>query len=179
MICACAPNLAVYESPTLGPLSDITFVNAAKAQAASLVTFVDGTTCTGKRQIRFENDAAVPPGESRTLSVSAGREFALFATLPTIEDEEFGVDLGVTGSGPSPVTRRTVAAIGCNANVSFEIEPQHAYQILIAEPTASRLCSVAVSRIDKEGEVVAIEPTARIARSPRDSLGPFCEPVAK
>lgn len=178
-LCACASNVAVYESPTSGQLSKITLVNAAEIQEASLTTFVDGTTCTGRRRIHFEDEAAIPAGNSRSITAAAGREFALFARLTTIESEEYGVDIGITGGGPTPVIRHTVTAIGCNANLSFEVEPENDYHIVLSEPTSSGSCSVVVSKIDKDDELVAMESTERITRSPRDELGPFCDPLVE
>lgn len=175
-LCACASNIAVYESPTSGRIAEITFVNAADIQEARLTTFVDGTTCTGRRQIRFENESAIRAGNTRTITAAADREFALFARLPTIESEEYGVDLGVTGSGPEPVIRRTVRAIGCNANLSFQVEPDNVYRVVLSEPKSSESCSVVVSKIDKQGESVEIETTQRTIRTPQDQSGPFCEP---
>lgn len=179
MLCACAPNITVYESPTSGRLSKITFVNAADIQEASLITFVDGNTCTAKRHIHFDDEAEIPAGNSRSITAAAGREFALFARLATIEDEEYGVDIGMTGGGPAPAIRRTVIAIGCNANLSFEVEPGNDYHVAISEPTSSQSCSVVVSKIDKQGELVEIESTQRIPRSSRDELGPYCEPLGE
>lgn len=178
-LCACASNISVYEPPTIGRLSKITFTNAAEIQDASLITFVDGITCTGRRRIQIEDEDAIPAGSSRTTSAAADREFALFVRLASIEDEEYGVELGVTGGGPAPVTRRTVTAIGCNANLSFEVESENNYHIEISEPKSSRSCSVVVSRIDMEGELVAVESTQRITRAPRNDAGPFCEPLVE
>ena len=178
-LCACASNIAVYESPTFGRLSKITFVNAAEIQEASLITFVDGISCTGRRHIQIEDEDAIPVRNSRTITAAAGREFALFVRLASIENDEYSVDLGVSGGGPEPVIRRTVTAIGCNANLSFEVEPENHYQIVISEPTSSGSCSVVVSKIDMEGELVAVESTQRIVRSPRNETGPFCEPLVE
>lgn len=179
VLCACASNFAVYESPTSGRLSKITFVNAAETQKANLATFDDGITCTRRRYIQFENEDAIPAGNSRSLTVATDREFALFATLATIETDEYGVDIGMTGGGPAPVMTRTIMAIGCNAKLSFEVEPEKDYHIVVSEPTSSGPCSVVVSEIDKEGELVAVETTQRIVRSPRDELGSFCEPLVE
>ena len=176
-LCACASNIAVYESPTSGRIAEITFVNAADMQEASLTTFVDGTTCSGKQQIHFDNKSAIPAGSNRTITAAGDREFALFARLATIESEEHGVDLGVTGSGPEPVIRHTVRAIGCNANLSFQVEPDNDYRVVLSEPKSSKSCSVLVSKIDKLGEIVEIETTQRTIRTPRDQIGPFCEPL--
>ena len=111
------------------------------------------------------------------MTVAAGREFALFVRLATIESEEYGIDIGLTGGGPMPAISRTFAAIGCSARLSFEVEPKNDYHIVISEPTSSGSCSVVVSEIDKEGELVAVATTQRTIRSPRDGTGPFCEPL--
>jgi len=178
-LCACASNIAVYESPTLGRLSKITFANAAEIQEASLMTFVDGITCTGRRRIRIEDEDAISAGSSRTISAAANREFALFVRLASIEDDEYSVELGVSGGGPAPVIRRTVTDIGCNASLSFAVEPENHYHVEISEPTASGSCSVVVSRINMEGELVAVKSTQRITRTPRNDSGPFCEPLVE
>lgn len=174
---ACASNIVVYESPTLGRLSNITFVNAAEIQDAGLITFVDGATCTGRRHIQIDDEDAIPAGNSRTIATAADREFALFVRLAPIESDDYGVDIGITGRGPSPVNRRTVTAVGCNANLSFAVEPESHYRVVMSEPTSSRSCSVMVSKINQEGEDVAVESTQRIVRSSRNEIGPFCEPL--
>lgn len=179
MLCACASNIAVYESPTFGRLSKITFVNAAETQDASLITFDDGIACTGRRHIQFEGEDAIPAGSSRTITAEAGREFALFVRLASIESDEYGIDIGITGGGPAPAIRRTVRAIGCSANLSFDVEPENGYQIVISEPMSSGSCSVVVSKNGKEGGLVAVESIQRIIQSPRNEAGAFCEPLVE
>ena len=176
-LCACASNFAVYESPSSGRLSEITIVNAAESQKASLATFDDGRACTRKRHIQFDNKDGLAAGTVRSLVVAAGKEFALFASLDAIETDEYGVELGMTSGGPAPVRRRTVMAIGCSAKLSFEVEPDKSYHIVISEPVSSRRCSVMVSEIGDEGRLVAIDSTRRAARPARDELGSFCEPL--
>ncbi len=175
----CASNFAIYEAPTAGPLSKLTFNNAAKNQAVSLVTFDDGSDCTGGRNIRFENDNSIPAGSSRSTTIGAGRELAIFATLNTIESDDYSVELGVTGSGPAPVVSRTVLAIGCNAGVSFPVEPDNHYRMVISEPDSSESCSIAVSKIDANGLARPVEITERNMRSPRGDPGSYCEPLDK
>jgi len=176
-LCACTPIIDIYEPPTVGRMAEIRFVNAARIQEATLTTFDDGVTCTGKHQIYFENKPTILAGDSGTMTAAAGREFALFARLATVEHEEYGVDLSVTGGGPAPAIRRTTKAIGCNANLSFQVEPNTDYQIVLSEPESSASCSIAVSKIDRQGEFVKINTTLRTARTPRDQIGPFCEPL--
>lgn len=179
VLCACASDFAIYEPPTLGRLSTITFVNAADSQDASLVTFVDGTHCTGRRQIQFEGEGAIPAGSSRTITAAAGREFTLFVRLASIASDEYGVDIGMTGGGPAPAIRRTVTAIGCSANLSFDAEPENDYHIVISEPTSSASCSVVVSKNGHEGGLVTVESTPRIIQSPRNKTGAFCQPLVE
>ncbi len=176
-LCACASNFEVYESPVTGRLSKITFVNAAEIQKANFVTFDDGVSCTGRRHIQFKNEDAVPAGNTGSLTVTAGREFALFTTLATIESEDYGIDIGMTGGGPRPVISRSFSAIGCNARLSFKVEPESDYHVVISEPASSGSCSVAVSKIDKKGGIVSVDTTQRTSRSPRNGTGPFCEPL--
>lgn len=177
VLCACVSNFAVYEPPTSGRLSKITFVNLADTQKASVATFDDGITCTRRRHIQFENEDGISAGGSRSLIVAAGKEFALFASLDTIEMDEYGIDLGITGGGPAPVITRSVTAIGCNAKLSFEVEPDKDYQIVMSEPVTAGFCSIVVSAVNENGERVEVETAQRILRSPRDELGSFCEPL--
>ncbi len=176
-VCACASNFAVYESPTSGQLSRITFANTATKQKVGLATFDDGTTCTRRRHIQFGNEDGIPAGGYRSLTVVADKKFTLFASLDTIQNDEYGVDIGITGGGPAPVMTRTVTAIGCNARLSFEVEPDTDYRVVISEPVSSESCSVVVSEVNEEGELVAVETAQRIFRSPRGELGSFCEPL--
>lgn len=178
-LAACASDFAIYEAPTTGRVSTIKFVNASENHRATLVTFDDGINCTGRRPIQFENEYAIPAGSSRSLSFAAGREFALFATLNRIEDEEYAVELGVTGSGPAPVVSRRFTAIGCDARLSFPIEPANNYQVVISGPESSGSCSVVVSEIHAEGMVAPVETSERIARSSWDKTRSYCEPLAK
>lgn len=175
----CASNFAIYEAPTAGPLSKITFNNAAEIQSVNLVTFDDGSDCTGGRNIRFENDNTIPAGSSRSMTIGADRELAIFATLNTIESEDYAVELGVTGSGPAPVVSRTVLAIGCNAGVSFPVEPGNHYRMVISEPESEESCSIAVSKIDTEGLAIPVEITERSMRSPRGDPGSYCESLGR
>lgn len=174
---ACASDVAIYEAPVAGQLSKITIVNASENHSASLTTFDDGLACTGRRYIHFENDVSIPAGNSQPLTVSAGREFALFATLNRIEYEEYGVELGVTGSGPAPVISRSFSSIGCTARLSFPVEPATDYQAVISGPDPSGSCSVSVSEIDAEGRVVPVRTSERMQRASRDKNGSFCEPL--
>jgi hypothetical protein len=174
---ACASDFAIYETPATGQLSKITIVNASENHSASLTTFDDGLACTGRRYIHFENDVSIPAGDSRPLTVSAGREFALFATLNRIEYEEYGVELGVTGSGPAPAISRSFQSIGCTARLSFPIDPKTDYQAVISGPDPSGSCSVTVSEIDAQGRIVPVTTSERVLRASRDKTGSFCEPL--
>jgi hypothetical protein len=179
MLFACASDFAVYEAPTAGSLARITFVNASDKHRATLATFDDGVACTGRQYIHFENEYAIPAGSSRSLSVAAGREFALFATLNTVEEEDYAVELGAAGSGPAPVISRRFSAIGCNAGLSFPVEPENNYQVLISEPESSDACSVEVSEIHAEGADVPVETSERAIRSSWNESRSYCEPLAK
>ncbi len=174
---ACASDFAIYEVPATGQLSTIKFVNSSENHSATLTTFDDGLACIGRRYIHFENDVSIPAGDSRPLTVAAGREFALFATLNRIEDEEYSVELGVTGSGPAPVMSRSFSSIGCTARLSFPVDPRIDYQVVISGPDPSGSCSVAVSKIDAQGLVVPVRASERARRASRDKLGSFCEPL--
>lgn len=176
-LCACTPMIDAYEPPTAGQMAGIRFVNAARIQEATLITFVDGVTCAGKQQIYFAKKPTLLAGDSGTITAAAGREFALFARLATFDHEEYSVDLSVTGGGPAPATRRTVSAIGCNANLSFQVESNTDYQIELSEPESSASCLVVVSKIDRQGELVKINTTPRTVRTPRDQIEAFCEPL--
>ena len=176
-LCACVSNFAVYEPPTSGVLSNITFVNSAISQKARLATFDEGITCTRRRHIQFAKEDGIPAGKSRSLVLAAGKEFALFASLDAIESDEYEVEIGMTGGGPGPLRKRNVLAIGCNARLSFEVEPGKDYHVLITEPESSESCSVVVSETNEEGELTAVRTTQRTSRSPGDELGSFCEPL--
>ena len=177
-LCACASDFAVYEAPAAGRLSDITFVNASEDHSVSLVTFDDGVACIGRRQIGFGNEDSIPAGDSRALSVAAGREFALLATMSTIEEEEYSVELGATGSGPAPAISRRFTAIGCRAGVSFPVQSERRYEVVISERELSDPCSVAVSEIHADGVVVPVDATARDIRSSWNEHRSYCEPLA-
>lgn len=176
-LCACVTDYAIYEAPTTGQTSMITFVNASANHSATLTTFDDGLTCTGRRYIRFDGDASIPAGDSRPLTVAAGREFALFATLNKIEEEEYGVELGVTGSGPAPVLSRSFSSIGCNAGLSFPVEPKTDYQVVISGPDPSGSCSVVVSEVGEQDLTGTVITSERDIHPSQDKLGSFCEPL--
>lgn len=176
-LCACASNFAVYESPTSGKLSNISFVNTADNQAASFATFDDGKTCSRRRHIQFKNADTIPPGKSGSTTAAAGSEFVLFTSLGRIESDDYEIEIGMTGGGPGPLRRRTVTAIGCTAILSINVEPDTDYRVEISEAVTAGSCSIAVSEINEEGDLLAIEPVQRISRAPRDELGSFCEPL--
>ena len=177
VLSACASDFAIYEAPTSGELSKITFVNASGDHSASLTTFDDGLACTGRRHIHFKGDASIPAGDSRPFTVAAGREFALSARLNKIEEEEYSVELGVTGSGPAPVLSRSFSSIGCTAGLSFPVEPKTDYQAVISGPDSSGSCSVVVSGISAQGLVVPVRTSERAIQPSQDKLGSFCEPL--
>ena len=116
---ACAPNVAIYTAPTSGPVSTITFFNATEHQNATLIAFDDGNACVGRRYMVFDNSRSIPPGDTRTTTLAAEREFALLTSLNTVENEDYAIELGVTGSGPEPVLSRGFTAIGCSALLSI------------------------------------------------------------
>lgn len=174
---ACASDFAVYEEPAAGPVSNITFVNASKEQTATLMTFADGLTCTGRRHIRFNNEYVLPTGSSHSLTVPAGREFALYAVLNTVEVEEYEVELGVTGSGPTPVISRQFSSIGCKTGLSFPVRLENDYEVVISEREPSGSCSVVVSEVRANGVFASVEATERNIRNSADKNGSFCEPL--
>ena len=176
---ACASDFTIYEAPTTGPVSKLTFVNASKEQTATLMTFVDGRTCTGRRHIRFNNEYVLPYGGSHLLNVPAGEEFALYAVLNTVEIEELSVELGVTGSGPAPVISRKLSSIGCKAGLSFPIQIEKDYEVVISERESSGLCSVVVSEVRAGGVFASVETRRRNIRNSADKNDSFCEPLAK
>lgn len=173
----CASEFAIYEAPTTGELAKITFVNASEGHSATLTTFDDGLACIGRRYIHFENDVSIPAGDSRSLPVRGGREFALFVTLNRIEDEEYSVELGVTGSGPAPAITRSFSSVGCSAELSFPVDPKIDYQVVISGSDPSGSCSVAVSEIKPQGTFVPVRTSERERRASRDKLGSFCKPL--
>ena len=172
---ACTASIPVYESPASGPMSNITFINRAKTQRASFDTFDDGAACTGRRQIQFANDTTIPVGGSRSLTVTAGHEFALFASLARIETDELSVDIGMTGGGPVPMKTRTVLALGCSIELSFEPRPGKNYEIAIFESTSPGSCSVDVTEIDGNGTRIPVATSIRTPLLSRGPMGPFCE----
>lgn len=174
LLCSCAANVPVFEPPTSGATSNITFVNNAKTQRASFDTFQDGTTCMGRRRIQFGNDTRIPAGGSGYATVAAGREFALFASLDKIESDELSVDIGMTGGGPAPVKTRTVLAIGCSVEVSFTPGPGKSYEVAMSDATSPGLCSLDVFEIDGNGNRGRVATDDRIPISPPDVTGPFC-----
>ncbi len=175
---ACASDFAIYEAPTTGPVSTITFINASKEQTATLITFGDGRACTGRQHIRFNNEYVLPTGSSQPLPVAAGREFALYAVLNTVEEEEYTIELGVTGSGPEPVISRQFSSIGCKAGLSFPVQPENDYEVVISERESSGSCSVVVSEVRADGAFASVEATERKIRTSADENNSFCEPLA-
>ena len=176
---ACASDFVVYEAPTTGPVSNITFVNASREQTASLMTFADGRSCTGRRHIRFNNEYVLPTGSSQSVTVPAGREFALYAVLNTVEVEEYSVELGATGSGPAPVMSRQFSSIGCKAGLSFPVRQGNDYEVVISERKSSGTCSVVVSEVRADGAFASVEATERNIRTSADKNNSFCEPLAR
>ena len=174
---ACASNVAIYAAPTAGPVSTITFSNATEHQNATLIAFDDGNACVGRRYVRFGSDRSVPPGDTRMTTLVAGREFAFLATLNTVENENYAIELGVTGSGPEPVLSRGFRAIGCNALLSFSVEPDKDYYVVVSGPETAGSCSVTVSELFSEGMILPVDVQRR---TPRESWGEprsFCEPI--
>ncbi len=176
---ACASDFTIYEAPTTGPVSKLTFVNASKEQTATLMTFADGRTCTGRRHIRINNEYVLPSRSSHSLNVPADQEFALYAVLNTVEVEELSVELGVTGSGPEPVISRKLSSIGCKAGLSFPIQMEKDYEVVISERETSGLCSVVVSEVRANGVFASVETRRRNIRNSADRSNSFCEPLAK
>lgn len=178
-LCACAANYAIYEPPVSGQLATISFVNRADTQSASLATFDDGASCTRRRHIRFDGTAGLPAGEIGTLTVAAGAEFALFASLDTLRVDEYSIDMGVTGGGPGPARSQSVAAIGCNSRLSFGVEPGKHYRVILSEPDAEESCTVVVSELGDGGQSRQIRAHERTARFSSDERGTFCEPLRR
>ena len=176
-LAACASNVAIYDAPTEGSVSTITFFNATEHQNATLVTFDDSNSCAGRRYIRFDNDRSIPPGSTRTTTLSADREFALLATLNTVENEDYAIELGVTGSGPEPVLSRGFTAIGCNALLSFPVESEKDYYVVVSGPETAGTCSVAVSEIFSEGMILPVQARKRIIRESWGEPRSYCEPL--
>lgn len=174
---ACASNVAIYDAPTTGPMSTITFSNATEHQNATLIAFDDGNACIGRRYMRFDNDRSVPPGSKRTTTLAAEREFAFLATLNTVENEDYAIELGVTGSGPEPVLSRGFTAIGCNALLSFAVEPDKDYYVVVAGPETAGTCAVAVSEIFSEGMILPVRVHRRNSRDAWGEHRSFCEPL--
>lgn len=177
VLCACAPTIEIYEPPTSGQTVEITVLNAARIQEATITTFLDGVTCMGRRQVYFDDKPAIRAGNSGSMTTPADTEFALFARLATIEHEEYSVELSATSGAPTPTIKRSTGAIGCNATLSFRVEANTAYQIVLSEPISSASCSIAVSKIAGQGENIEVDTTLRSARTPRNQIGPFCEPL--
>lgn len=176
LLVACASNYAIYAPPVSGQLASILFVNAAETQSVSLATFDDGASCTRRRHILFD-DKVLPAGESDALTVAAGREFALFAILDTRRVDDYEIDIGVTGGGPTPSLRRSVAAIGCSSRLSFFVEPGRDYRVVMSEPDATESCSVTVSEIRDGAVLRQVAFRSRTARNSGDEAGTFCEPL--
>lgn len=176
-LAACATDFAAYEPPTTGTLSKLTVVNTSEDHSATLTTFDDGLTCTGGRRIHFDNEVAIPAGDSRSATIAAGREFVLFVRLNKIEEEEYGVELGATGRGPAPVISRSLSSIGCIKRISFPVEQEFDYQAAIYGPDPSGSCSVRVSKRGAGGFVEPISARVREVRETRDEFGSYCEPL--
>ena len=176
---ACASDFTLYEEPTAGPVSNITFVNASKEQTATLMTFADGQSCTGRRHIRFNNDYVLSTGSSQSLVVPAGREFALYVVLNTVEVEELEIELGVTGSGPEPVVRRQLSSIGCKTGLSFPIQLESDYEVVISERESSGSCSVVVSEVRADGAFLSVEAADRNIRTSADESNSYCERLVR
>lgn len=176
---ACASDFVLYEAPTAGPVSNFTFVNASREQTATLMTFADGRACTGRRHIRLNNEYVLPTGSSQSLPVAAGREFALYVVLNTVEQEEYSVELGATGSGPAPVMSRRLSSIGCKAGLSFPVRPSNDYEVVISERDTSGSCSVVVSAVRADGVFASVEARERNIRASADKSGSYCEPLAR
>lgn len=176
---ACASNVAIYTAPTAGPVSTITFSNATEHQNATLIAFDDGNACVGRRYMRFGSDRSVPPGDTRTTTLAAGREFAFLATLNTVENEDYAIELDVTGSGPEPVLSRGFTAIGCNALLSFAVEPDKDYYVVVSGPETAGTCAVTVSEIFAEGMILPVEVHRRTSRETWGEYRSFCEPLGE
>ena len=174
---ACATDVAIYDAPSAGPMSTITFANATEHQNATLIAFDDADACVGRRYMHFDNDRSIPPGDTRTTTLAAEREFALLATLNTVENEAYAIELGVTGSGPEPVLSRGFTAIGCNALVSFPVEPDKDYYVVVSGPETAGTCSVAVSEIFSEGMILPVQARKRTRRETWGEPRSFCEPI--
>lgn len=172
---ACTSNFAVYESPNRGRLATITVVNEAETQNARFATFDDGRTCTRRRHIQFTSGEAITPGESLSFSVAAGKDVSVFAALDRISTNEYAVDVGMTGGGPTPVVTPTVTALGCNAIVTLDVEPGQDYRVAVSEAATSRSCAIEAAEISDGGNRLAVKAVERVARFPRDERGSFCE----
>ena len=178
-ISGCASDVAIYEPPTEEPTSIVTFVNSTEIQRGTFIAFQDATACTGREFIRFDNDNALPPGNSRSTRVAAGREFAFLASLNTVESENYAIELGVTGSGPEPVLSRRFAAIGCNSLVSFSVEQDKDYYIVLSGPESAGSCSVSVSELYSEGMILPVKAKKRSSRETWGQPKSYCEPLVE
>ena len=101
----------------------------------------------------------------------------MLATLNTVEKENYAIELGVTGSGPEPVLSRGFTAIGCNALLSFAVEPDKDYYVVVAGPERAGSCSVAVSELFSEGMIVPVEVHKRTSRETWGEPRSFCLPL--
>ncbi len=173
----CASDMAIYEPPVTEPTSGITFVNGSENQRGTFIAFEDATACTGRRYIRFGSENAIPAGNSRSTRVAAGSDFAFLASLNTLEDENYAIELGVTGSGPEPVLSKRFAAIGCSSLVSFSVEPDKDYYIVLSGPVAAGTCAVAVSEIYAEGMILPVKTQTRVSRETWEQPKSYCEPL--
>ncbi len=173
----CASDMAIYEPPSTEPTSIVTFVNSSESQRGTFIAFEDATACTGRRYIRFDSENAIPAGNSRSTRVAAGSDFAFLASLNTVENENYAIELGVTGSGPEPVLSRRFAAIGCSSLVSFSVEPDKDYYIVLSGPVAAGACSVAVSEIYAEGMILPVKTQTRVSRETWERPKSYCKPL--
>ncbi len=174
---ACATNVAIYEPPTEEPTSVITFVNSSENQRGTFIAFRDATACTGRQYIRFDDNSTLPPGKSRSTRVAAGSDFAFLASLNTVESENYAIELGVTGSGPEPVLSKRFAAIGCSSLVSFPVEQDKDYYIVLAGPESAGACAVSISEIYNGGMILPVKASKRTARETWDQPKSYCEPL--
>ncbi len=173
----CATDVSIYEPPTEEPTSVITFVNSSEQQRGTFIAFQDATACTGRQYIRFDEDKTIPAGNSRSTRVAAGSDFAFLASLDTVESENYAIELGVTGSGPEPVLSKRFAAIGCNSLVSFPVEPDKDYYIVLSGPESAGSCSVSVSEIYSGGMILPVKAKKRTSRETWGQPKSYCEPL--
>ncbi len=174
---ACATDAVIYEPPTEEPTSTVTFVNGSDNQNGTFVAFQDARACTGRQTIQFDKDKTIPAGNSRSTRVAAGSEFAFFASLNTVESEDYAIELGVTGSGPEPVLSKRFSAIGCHSIVSFTVEQDKDYYIVLSGPESAGSCAVSVSEIYSGGMVLPVKARKRASRETWGQPKSYCEPL--